>query len=125
MGTWWYMLLSDCLAPVLMILLGRFMWKHCPKEINGLIGYRTAGSMKNMDTWRFANEYAGKLWWRIGWIMIVPTVLSLVPFYGGESKVISNVGLVVLAVQITVLLVSIIPVEKALKKAFHDDGTRR
>lgn len=32
--------------PVLMILCGYLMYKHTPKDINGLVGYRTAMSMK-------------------------------------------------------------------------------
>ena len=47
------------------------MWKHCPKHINGMLGYRTTRSMKNMDTWKFAHDYCGKLWWKIGWVMIL------------------------------------------------------
>lgn len=34
-----------------MILGGRIMWKHSPKNINCVIGYRTSRSMKNIDTW--------------------------------------------------------------------------
>ncbi|MDO4554333.1 MAG: SdpI family protein, partial [Lachnospiraceae bacterium] len=28
--------------------------------MNGLKGYRTSRSMKNMDTWKFAHEYSGR-----------------------------------------------------------------
>lgn len=43
--------------PVLMVLCGYLMYKHTPKDINGLVGYRTAMSMKNQETWDFANNY--------------------------------------------------------------------
>ena len=33
--------------PVLMILCGYLMYKHTPKDINCLVGYRTAMSLKN------------------------------------------------------------------------------
>ena len=36
-----------------MIACGWMMWKHCPKNIDGLVGYRTSRSMRNMDTWKF------------------------------------------------------------------------
>gem|GEM_PF-4651361 len=32
--------------PVLMILCGYLMYKHTPKDINGLVGYRTAMSIR-------------------------------------------------------------------------------
>ena len=56
------MLICDLIIPIVMIIGGRMMWKHCPKHINGIVGYRTTRSMKNMDTWKFAHDYCGKLW---------------------------------------------------------------
>ncbi|MEE0057733.1 MAG: SdpI family protein [[Bacteroides] pectinophilus] len=49
-------MICDCTIPLLMIIAGRMMWKHCPKKINGIVGYRTKMSMINMDTWKFAHE---------------------------------------------------------------------
>lgn len=46
MWFWWFILICDCIIPVLMIIAGRMMWKHCPKKINGIVGYRTKMSMK-------------------------------------------------------------------------------
>ena len=54
---WWFILMCDLLLPITLLIAGKMMWKHCPKQINGVLGYRTARSMKNMDTWRFAHEY--------------------------------------------------------------------
>lgn len=70
MWFWWFMLCCDLIIPVLMIVIGRLMWKRPPQRINSLIGYRTSRSMKNMDTWLFAHHYSGKLWWRTGWVII-------------------------------------------------------
>lgn len=50
MWFWWFMIICDLVIPILMIFTGRMMWKHTPKNINGIIGYRTRRSMKNMDT---------------------------------------------------------------------------
>lgn len=66
MWFWWFLFCCDLLVPVTMIVSGRIMWKHPPKNINGLMGYRTSRSMKNMDTWLFAHDYCGRLWWKIG-----------------------------------------------------------
>ena len=59
---WWFMLICDMIIPIVMVIVGRMMWKHCPKYINGMLGYRTTRSMKNMDTWKFAHDDCGKLW---------------------------------------------------------------
>ena len=45
MEFWWFMLICDMLIPVVMIIVGRMMWKHCPKSINGMLGNRTTRSM--------------------------------------------------------------------------------
>ena len=67
--------LCNLLIPVVVIVTGIIMWKHYPKNINGLVGYRTTLSMKNMDTWRFANEHCGRLWYKMGVFMLVFSVL--------------------------------------------------
>lgn len=117
---WWLTVICDLLLPVIMSVAGRMMWKHCPKEINGVIGYRTAKSMKNADTWKFANEYCGKLWWKIGLIMIVPTVLIHIPFYHSGETAVLIAGGIIAAVQCIVLLASIVFTEHALKKTFNN-----
>lgn len=52
------------------------MFRHCPEEINSIFGYRTKRSMKSIDAWKFANDYCGRLWQKIGLILIVPTVAA-------------------------------------------------
>ena len=115
----------NLLIPVVVIVTGRIMWKHYPKNINGLVGYRTTRSMKNMDTWKFANDYCGRLWWKIGWIMIIPSALIHIPLYHSDKNTIGFAGLILVAIQCFIMIVSIYPTEKALKKHFNDDGTRR
>ena len=33
---WWFMLICDMIIPIVMVIVGRMMWKHCPKHINGM-----------------------------------------------------------------------------------------
>ena len=119
------MLICDLLIPVVMLIAGRSMWKHCPKNINCVMGYRTTRSMKNMDTWKFAHDYCGRLWWKLGAIMIVPSALIHIPFYKSNEKTLGIIGGILVTIQCIVLIVSIFPTESALKKTFYDDGTRR
>lgn len=124
MGFWWFMLICDLLIPILLIIIGRMMWKHCPKQINGIIGYRTSFSMKNMDTWKFAHDYCGRIWWRAGLIILIPSILIHIPFYRSNEDIIGIVGLILCTIQIVVLIATIILTENALKRTFRDDGTR-
>ena len=125
MWFWWFILVCDLLVPFTMLIAGRMMWKHCPKHINGVIGYRTRRSMKNIETWKFAHDYCGRLWWKLGLWMIVPSVLVHIPFYHRDEDTIGNVSLILVIVQCIAFVLSILPTEHALKKRFHDDGTRR
>lgn len=81
--------------------------------------------MKNDDTWKFAHNYCGKLWWIMGWIILGLSVVALIPFISSSYFTIGIVVIISVAVQCAFLVVSAIPTEIALKKTFHDDGTRR
>lgn len=125
MWLWWFWLICVLFIPLVMIVVGRMTWKHCPKNINSLIGYRTTRSMKNMDTWKFAHEYCGKLWWKLGWLIMILTALMYIPLYQSNDNIIGIAGVVLMTIQCTVLIISIYPTEKALKEHFTDDGTRK
>ena len=125
MWSWWFTLICDLIIPTAMLIGGILMQKHCPKHINGLLGYRTALSMKNMDTWKFAHDYCGRLWWKIGLIMLIPTVLISLLFYQSSEETLGILSLILMSIQFVVLIASVFPTESALKKAFHDDGTRK
>lgn len=125
MGFWIFMLLSNVLIPFFMIALGRWMWKSPPKNINDLLGYRTTMSRKNQDTWMFAHDYCGRLWWKAGWIMLPLSVLLMLPVLGKSTDAIGGWGSVLCLIQCVVLIGCIFPVEKALKKIFDNDGNRR
>ena len=125
MWFWWFMLCCDLMIPIAMIIFGRMMWKHPPKKINGIIGYRTRRSMKNMETWEFAHNHSGKLWWKIGWIILIPSILVHIPIYGHSESTIGIVVGILGTIQAVILIVSIFPTERALKRAFKEDGSRR
>ncbi len=125
MWFWWFMLICNILVPLITIIAGWFMWKHTPKKINNVIGYRTNRSMKNEDTWKFAHHFCGKLWWIMGWILFVISVIVLIPFFSSTYDTIGIVVVICVSVQSVILVMSIIPTERALKKNFFDDGSRR
>lgn len=124
---WFFCLMLFCnmIVPAITILAGWFMWKHSPKEINSIIGYRTKRSMKNDDTWKFAHNFCGKLWWIMGWIILGVSIVVLIPFIDSIYFTIGIVVIISVLVQCVILVMSIIPTEIALRKTFFDDGTRR
>lgn len=125
MWFWWFMLFCNALYSFTMIIGGWFMWKHCPKSINSVCGYRTRRSKMNMDTWKFANENCGKRWWEIGWMMLIPTFVVQIPFYGKSDDSIGILSLILGGIECCILLISILPTEKVLKKTFNNDGIRK
>ena len=125
MGFWIAMFICNLLVPLLMIIFGRIMYKHAPKSINGVYGYRTSMSMKNEDTWKFAHDYCGRLWYKIGFIMLIPSVLVQLPFVKSSTDTIGIMTVVLETVQICVMIASIFPTEKALRKTFDKYGNRK
>lgn len=122
----WYLFACNLLIPAMMIIGGYWMKKRPPRQINGLVGYRTTRSMKNMETWKFAHDLCGKLWLRIGLILLIPTLVAqLSLLHSADDDLIGVVSLIIVGVQLAALILPIIPVERALKKTFDDDGNRR
>lgn len=124
MAFWVFMAVVSLFVPIIMVIFGKSFLKAAPKEINGIYGYRTAMSMKNQDTWEFAHKHFGKVWFYAGLILLPLNIIPLL-FVMGESKdLIGTVGIVVCLIDTAVMLLSIIPTEKALKKNFDSDGNR-
>ena len=124
MAFWVFMAVVSLFIPIIMVIFGKSFLKAAPKEINGIYGYRTAMSMKNQDTWEFAHKHFGKVWFYAGLILWPLNIIPLL-FVMGESKdLIGTVGIVVCLIDTAVMLLSIIPTEKALKKNFDSDGNR-
>ncbi len=113
-------LLLLLMVPVITLIAGYLMYRHTPKSINVLVGYRTNRSMINQDTWDFANNYCAKLWIKLGIITSVISFLIYILFDVNET-----VSIVIVLIQTFLLLFSIIPVEKALKNTFDENGNRR
>lgn len=124
MAFWVFMAVVSLFIPIIMVIFGKSFLKAAPKEINGIYGYRTAMSMKNQDTWEFAHKHFGKVWFYAGLILLPLNIIPLL-FVMGESKdLIGTIGILVCLIDTAVMLLSIIPTEKALKKNFDSDGNR-
>lgn len=120
MGFWFFMTCSNFTVPVLMIVVGKVLIKNPPKTINGIYGYRTKRSRVNQNTWDFAQLYCGKLWWKIGWIMLPFSIIGMLPVIGKNDNIVGGAGAVIITIQCIIMFVSIFFVERALAKKFGD-----
>ena len=119
------MLLSILITPLLMIGFGLLFIYKPPKRINPLYGYRTRRSMRNQDTWDFAHHYCGKIWLVCGLASIPPSLVPIWLVVGKSEQLISMTGSIVLGIQVLLLVVSLIPTERALKDNFDEFGRPR
>ncbi len=124
MGFWVFMFIMDILIPLVMIVGGKLMAK-VPKKINYFYGYRTAMSMKNQDTWTFAHQHCGRNWFRVGLALLPLSVIVMLLLIGQDTDTVGLAGGVLCGVQALVLILSIIPTEKALRRKFDKDGNLR
>ena len=126
MGAWVMMLVSNLLTPLIMWGAGEMLLAWPPKEVNGVVGYRTRRSMVNQDTWDFANRQIALIWRRWGVGMLAAVLAGMLPMLGCvDDGMVYGWGMAILAVEMIVLCVSIVPVERALKRTFHEDGSRK
>ena len=123
LAIWIILLVSGFLCPLLMLGFGLISLMHPPKNINSWYGYRTARSMKSQAAWDFAHRYCGRLWTRLGVVLLAVSVAVLVPVgLLGEDTVRCVAAVILLGIQVVVLLGSIVPVEQTMKKNFDEDG---
>ena len=110
------------LIPLLMLATGLVFSRWTPKSINYLIGYRTRRSMINQETWNFANRTMGRIWITWSLLLLIPSGLVLFFLKTRVEQNLETWIVVLTLVQLAVLILSIIPVERALKAKFGDKG---
>ena len=121
---WIFMLLMDLLMPLVMIILGHCFAKKPPRKINAAFGYRTAMSMKNKDTWEFAHKYFGKIWEAFGWFLLLVSAVIMFFALGKGITMVGIIGGAVSAVQLVVVIGTLLFTEIVLKKNFDKNGKR-
>lgn len=122
---WTYFVACSVIVPIVMMVLGLFLWKLTPKRESQIYAYRTKMSLINDDTWYTANKMAGKAWFFAGVITLVVTLLIDVFLKQLSDEVLGNVGLFVIIAQVIVLAATIVPVEGKLKDMFDVLGNRK
>ena len=119
---WWFMFVSVMLIPAVLFLFGKFFSKDVPMGINAFCGYRTKRSMKNENTWVFANKYWGKLAAKLAVLSAVITARAMALVYNGDESAVTAAASIAAAIQVVLLIISVILTEKALKSTFDKEG---
>ena len=125
MGIWLMMLGFNLLIPAIMLGTGKLMQRNTPKDINWIIGYRSAMSMKNEDTWAFAHKVAGAFSWKWGWGTLVVTIIAMLLLIGQSVELVSSAGCILMFLQLIPVLAVIPHTEKALRNTFDKAGNRK
>ena len=96
---------------VIFIVMGYFMSKNPPKEINGLYVYRTPRSMKNQKIWDYSQVYSAKVMMKYGGYFL----LLCLPGYFMDiaPEIATGLGLLILLIGVALM---IFQVEGQLKK---------
>ena len=113
------------IVPVIVLLVGLLFLKVKIKDVNSVLGYRTSMSMKNQDTWDFANSYFPKVWIILSIGMIIVTLLLWLILNKQSESVVEKAATAITLTQTGLLVFSIIPCEIALRKNFDKDGNRK
>lgn len=122
---WLFTLTYSLLIPGSMTLLGRSLANHPPGEINSGYGYRTARSMKNRETWEFAQRYSGRFWSRTGRPVLAVSLAWMALLLGRDIGTVGRFGMILTGLQMVPFLAVIPATERALKKEFDDFGRKR
>ena len=122
----WVFMTGCCLLlPVLLYRFSKFFENDDSTEINYTFGYRPARSMKNPDTWRFAQKYWGKLRKQTAAVCMVIAVFPLMLVFGKDADTVGTVGGIICMMQLIPMVATIPKTEKALKETFDDKGNFR
>lgn len=122
---WIFNLVFALWLPVFLIVYCNVYRNKAPKDINGGNGYKTAMSRLNRDTWEFANRYYNRMMRVAGWILLVFSLAVMLFVRGKGKQTAENSGLALLAVQVAVLMICMIPTERALRRTFDENGNRK
>ena len=117
---WILSFLSAQVIPVTVLAAGYYYKNHVPKTMKS--GYRTARSMRSRETWAFAHRMLGRLWRPLGWVLLTVSFFGMFAVLMVNKDALEKATGVLCAVQAAAMLGTLIPVERALKQNFDENG---
>jgi hypothetical protein len=123
---YWFGMTSIALICPAIMVVGGLAWRsHRPGKINQWAGVRTELSMKNQDTWDYANKALGDDWPVWGaWSAVGSVFIMLATIRTGEMVVMwTMLGL--MCVQTALMIVWTVVLHRRMLKVFDKNGKRR
>ena len=120
MTIWIFSFLSAQLIPVIILASGYYYKNHVPKTMKS--GYRTARSTRSRETWVFAHRMLGRLWRPLGWVLLTVSFFGMFAVLIINKDALEKATSVLTVVQAVAMVGSLIPVERALKQSFDENG---
>lgn len=120
MFQWMLLSATSLLLPLLMLILGYRYSTKVPKSMKS--GYRTRRSMLSRETWVYAHRKLGKIWKWLGWITFIASAAFPMLLLNMDEDEAGMALSVLCVVQTIPFVASIIPVERALKMNFDENG---
>ncbi|MGL5152307.1 MAG: SdpI family protein [Clostridium sp.] len=107
-----FLLIFTTIISIANYLVGHFLVKYPPKDINGMIGYRTRKSSTNKRTWDFSQKYSGELYKKVSIVGFLTSIVLILIF--AWSNNIEKIIFIVVYGQIIEVFIPIIITEKRL-----------
>lgn len=118
MRFWIATLLLSLMLPFSMSIIGFLYLRKPSKTINWMRGYRSKRSIRNQETWEFAQRHFGGVCCRWGIVMVLFIVILMLSVFGSSEKIIEIVGAVIGTAEGFIMVYLLTPTERALKKKF-------
>lgn len=117
---WILSFLSAQVIPVTILAFGYSYKSRVPKTMKS--GYRTARSTRSRESWVFAHRMLGRLWRPLGWVLLPMSFFGMFAVLIINKDALENATAALCAVQAAAMVGSLIPVERALKQNFDENG---
>ena len=117
---WILSFLSAQVIPVTVLAAGYYYKNRVPKTMK--TGYRTARSTRSRETWVFAHRMLGRLWRPLGWVLLTVSFFGMFAVLIINKDALEKATSVLAIAQAVVMVGSLIPVERALKQNFDENG---
>lgn len=120
--TGWITLLLSNLFFAALLTAGGFWLARQPPPRGLMLGYRTPRSKLSDETWDYANRAWGRLMRLLGPIWAAVVVVAMLVALGRSDAFVAVYGCGLLFGAALVALLSMVPVERALRREFDADG---
>jgi uncharacterized membrane protein len=106
------------LIPAVLGGFALFWRKNPPGYVNWAYGYRTRRSMQSQESWDYAHQLCAKLFPRYNLITLIGSEIALLIGHLVFKANVELVAVCLLSIQIVLILLMCLPIDKALKQKF-------